>query len=162
MAMKEIVQELTIASERFLRVRYTVRVGAPLVRLRWLGHYHLQNKDLCTLKMHASNQNYFYMVQNRCRKLRKCLKIALTMLHTIQCLINRHFSEVWPWTVFFTDTTAPHQKNGYPELAFSQYKTWEEKKCNGLSKKYRIKERSGRAGEQLRIKGLLKRKYQRY
>jgi hypothetical protein len=43
--MKEIVQELTVASKRFLRVRYTVRVGAPLVGLRWLGHYHLHNKD---------------------------------------------------------------------------------------------------------------------
>jgi hypothetical protein len=49
-AMKEILEELTVASERFLRVRYTVRVGAPLVGLRWLGHYHLQNKDHCTLK----------------------------------------------------------------------------------------------------------------
>jgi hypothetical protein len=84
MAMKEIVEELTVASERFLRVRYTVRVGASLVGLRWLGHYHLHNvnKDHCTLKVHASNQNYTYIVQKQVPKV--SAKIALGMLHSAQ------------------------------------------------------------------------------
>ncbi len=113
-AMKEIVQELTIASERFLRVRYTVRVGAPLVGLRWLGHYHLQNKDYCTLKVHASNQNHTYIVQNRYRyrMLRKCLQ---------------KLSQQWTWTVFFTGT-ALHQKYVYPEVAFLQVENVKRKK----------------------------------
>jgi hypothetical protein len=76
--MKEILEELTVASERFLRVRYTVRVGAPLVGLRWLGHYHLHNKDHCTLKVHASNQNYFQH-----RKLVKCLQKFLWACCTV-------------------------------------------------------------------------------
>jgi hypothetical protein len=62
---KEIVEELTVASERFLRIWYTVRVGAPLVGLRWLGHYHLQNTNYCTLKVIASLKNFTYTVQKQ-------------------------------------------------------------------------------------------------
>ncbi len=113
MAMKEIVEELTVTSERFLRVWYTVRVGAPLVGLRWLGHYYLHKKDHGTLKVHASNQNYTYIVRNRYRK---CLQKLLWACCTGPNKQVLYFTEVW---TFFTDT-ALHQKYGYPEPAFWQ------------------------------------------
>ncbi len=112
-AMKEIVEELTVASERFLRVRYTVRVGASLVGLRWLGHYylHIQEGPL-HIKSEGIESKLFYLVQKRYRKSQKLLRACCTVPNK-QVL---YFTEVW---TFFTGT-ALRQKYGYPEPAFLQ------------------------------------------